>query len=108
MRLIILGLVATKPVFGVSDKAGLKPVYSVTETGWKIESSPVASLNMLLSEKRITKAVIRLRGCAVWSTPLLFAYLRRKGFSRRSLYKVRLIFRSNVSFYMIVDSRLHN
>ena len=108
MRLIIMGLAVTKSVLGVSDKAGLKPVYLVTETGWKIEISPVASLDMLFSEKRITKAVIRLRGCAVWSMPLLFAYLRRQGFSRRCLYKVRLIFKSNVSFCMIVDSRLHN
>ena len=108
MRLIMMSLVATKPVFGVSDKAGLKPVYLVTETGWKIEISPVASLDMLLSEKRIAKAMIRLRGSAGWSAPLLFACLRRQGFLRRGLYKVRLIFRSNVSFYMIVDSRLHN
>ena len=27
-----MDLVATKPVFGVSDKAGLKPVSSATET----------------------------------------------------------------------------
>ena len=27
-----MGLVATKPVFGVADKAGLKPVSLVTET----------------------------------------------------------------------------
>ena len=30
--LVYLGLVATKPVFGVSDKARLKPVPSATET----------------------------------------------------------------------------
>ena len=52
-----MGLVATKPVFGVSDKASL------------------ASLDVVLSKRQITKALIRLRGCAGWSSRLLFAYL---------------------------------
>ena len=38
---------------------------------------------MVLSKKRITKALIRLRGCAGWSAPLLFATLRRQVFSWR-------------------------
>ena len=75
-----MGLDATKPVFGVSDEARLKPVSSATETSQKIELSFVASLDMVLSKKRITKAVIRLRGCAGWSAPVLFASPRR--FSR--------------------------
>ena len=33
---------------------------------------------MALSNKRITKALIRLRGCAGWSAPLLFANPRRQ------------------------------
>ena len=33
---------------------------------------------MVLSEKRITKALIRLRGCAGWSAPVLFANPRRQ------------------------------
>ena len=45
---------------------------------YKIEISPVASLNMVLSKKRITKALIRLRGCAGWSAPVLFAKPRRQ------------------------------
>ena len=44
-------LVVRKPVFGVSVEARLKAVYSATETSWKIEISPVASLDMLLSKK---------------------------------------------------------
>ena len=55
-----LGLVARKSVFGVSDKARLKPVSSATETSLKIEISIMASLHMVLSKKRITKALIRL------------------------------------------------
>ena len=78
-----LGRVVTKPVFGVPDKARLNPVSSATETSWKIEMSPVASLHMILSIKRITKALIRLRGCAGWSAPVMFANPRRQVFSRR-------------------------
>ena len=37
---------------------------------------------------QITKALIRLRGCADWSAPLLFANPRRQVFSRRGPYDV--------------------
>ena len=37
-----LGLIATKPVFRVSDKARFKPVSPATETILQIEISPVA------------------------------------------------------------------
>ena len=68
-----MGLAATKPVFGVSDKASFKSISSATETREKVEISLVVSLHILLSKKRITKALIRLRGCAGWSAPVLFA-----------------------------------
>ena len=90
-----MGCVATKPVFGVSDKASFKPVSSATETSYKIEISLVGSLHTVLSKKRITKALIRLRGCAGWSAPLLFANHQRQVFSGRGPYSmigfVRLI-----------------
>ena len=38
-----MGLVARKPVFGVSDKERFKPVSSATETSKKIDISFVAS-----------------------------------------------------------------
>ena len=38
---------------------------------------------MMLYNTQITKALIRLRGCAGWSVPLLFAYIRRQGFLPR-------------------------
>ena len=38
---------------------------------------------MMLSNKQITKALIRLSGCAGWSAPLLLAIPRRQVFSRR-------------------------
>ena len=68
-----MGLIATKPVFGVSDKARLKPGPSARKTSWKIKILLVASLNMILSKTRITRALIRLRGCTGWSAPVLFA-----------------------------------
>ena len=46
-----MGLMAIKPVFGVSDKARCKPASSATETNLKIEISHVASLHMILSKK---------------------------------------------------------
>ena len=38
---------------------------------------------MILHGKRITKALISLRGCAGWSAPVLFANPRRQVFSRQ-------------------------
>ena len=43
---------------------------------------------MILSNKRMKKALIRLRGCAGWSTLLLFANLRRQVFSRRGPFNM--------------------
>ena len=50
-----------------------KPVYSATETCYKIEILTVESFDMILSKIKITKALVRLRGCAGWSAPVLFA-----------------------------------
>ena len=46
---------------------------------------------MILFIKRITKALIRLRGCAGWSAPVLFANPRRQVFSRRGPYLLQEI-----------------
>ena len=60
----------TKPVFGVSDKARLKPVSSDTQTN---EKNEIQLLKIkILFNKQITKALTRLRGCAGWSASLLF------------------------------------
>ena len=46
---------------------------------------------MKLSSKRITKALICLRGCAGWSAPLLFANHRSQVLSRRGpIFIIRL------------------
>ena len=42
---------------------------------------------MIHFKKRITKALIRLCGCAGWSAPLLFANPGRQVFSRQGPYK---------------------
>ena len=67
--LIILSRDGTKPVFRVSYKASFKLISLSTDTSYKIEISPVACLHMVLSKKRITKALIRLRGCTGLSAP---------------------------------------
>ena len=56
-----MGLNSKKPFLGVLDKARLK-----------LEILLVSNLDMILSEKIITKALIR-HICAGWSVPLLFA-----------------------------------
>ena len=45
-------------------------------------------------KKRITKALIRLGGCAVWSAPVSFANSRRQVFSRQGPFTVCPFFRS--------------
>ena len=61
-------------VFGVFDQVRLKPVCAATETSYGLETSAIASSGIILSRQRTTKALIRLRGCAGWTAPLLFAY----------------------------------
>ena len=104
-----MGLVATKSVFVISDKAKFKPTCSTRETSWKIEIWLVASPDMILSNEPITKALIRLRWCAGWSVGLLFANPQRQVFSRRgSKYKCTcsgiLVDKiSNVFFWVFIN-----
>ena len=76
-----LSLLSRKHVFGVSDEASFKPVSSATEISYIVEISPFANLHMIRFKKRITKALIRLRGCAGWSAPL-FSQTPEDRFSR--------------------------
>ena len=46
---------------------------SATETSKKIENLLVTNFDMILSNKQIKNALIRLHGYAGWSAPLLFA-----------------------------------
>ena len=69
-----MSLATRKPVFGVCDQVRLKPTCTATETSWRLETLDIEIRGIILSKQWITKALIRLRGCAGWSAPLLFAY----------------------------------
>ena len=62
-----------KSVSRVSEKVRFKPACTATRTSSKIENLLVTSLDIILPNKQITKALIRLPGCAGWSASLLFA-----------------------------------
>ena len=59
---------------GVSDQVRLKLACSATEASMRLEILVTETRDITLSRQRTTKALIRLRGCAGWSAPLLFAY----------------------------------
>ena len=86
-----------------------KSFSSATETSYKIVISPVAKLHMILSKMRITKALIRLSGCAGWSAPVLFEKNRRQIFSRRGPFifieKIYLIKGSSETNIVILHSK---
>ena len=60
--------------FGFCDQLILKPVCSATEATSSLEILDIARRGIILSRQRTTKALIRLRGCAGSSAPLLVAY----------------------------------
>ena len=73
-----LSYVTRKPVFQVCDQLRLKPACSAAETSQGFEILAIASKGIILSKQQTTKALIRLRGCAGWSAPLLFAYVKNR------------------------------
>ena len=58
---------------GIVEQVRFKPVCSATEACWKFETLDLASIRIILSKQRTIKVLIRLRWCAGWSAPLLFA-----------------------------------
>ena len=79
-----MGLGATKSVFEVSDRASFKPVSTATETSYKIEISPVASLDMIDTfQKANNKGADQIARMQGWSAPVLFKNPRRQVFSRQ-------------------------
>ena len=58
----------------VCDQLRFKPACSASEASYRLDISDLETRNIILSKERTTKALIRLRGCAGWSVPLLFAY----------------------------------
>ena len=76
---------------GVSDQARHKPACTATEASQSLEISAIESRDIILFKQRTTKVLIRLRGCAGWSAPLLFAYDIRHIFSWPGSYKSWLL-----------------
>ena len=68
----------------VCEQVRLKLACSPTETSWSLEILDIESIGIVLSMKRITKTLIRLRGCAGWSASLIFAY----GINKRGSFAV--------------------
>ena len=58
----------------VSDQVRLKLACSTTEASMRLEILDTETRDITLSRQWTTKALIRLRRCAGWSAPLLFAY----------------------------------
>ena len=71
-----MGLHVRKPVLQVSDEVRFKPTCSATETSYKIEISLIAILDIILSDKRIKKALIRLCGYVGWSARVVHKPLK--------------------------------
>ena len=66
---------------GVSNQARHKAACAATDASYSLEISAIESRDIILPKQRTTKALTRLRGCAGWSVPLLFAYDIRHIFS---------------------------
>ena len=66
---------------GVFDQVTFKPACPATEASLYLDTLDIASIHIILSRQRTTKVLIRLRGCAGWSTHLLFAYGLRHVFT---------------------------
>ena len=86
-----MGVDATKPVLGVSSgfptERHSNQVPQLLRLAKKLNIGLYqASLYMILSNKQMTKAQIRLYGCAGWSAPLLFTNHRRQIFSHQGPY----------------------
>ena len=75
------------PSPGFPTKASLKPVPSAKKARLKIEMfSQEASLGTILIKKQTTKLLMRLRGCAGWSGPLLLQIPDRFSQSQSNCY----------------------
>ena len=82
---ILLSLVMRNPVFRVCDQVRLKLACSATETSTSLEILDLESLGIILSRQWTTKMLIRLRGCAGWSAPVLRIW-KKTGFLMMWLY----------------------
>ena len=84
----------------IFDQIRFKSVCSATEASQNLETLDIPSIHIILSTQRTTKVLIRLRGCAGWSAPLLFAYDIRHIFAWPGSYNI-MHFSLNVSIQYI-------
>ena len=70
---------------GVSTKSVSNQSPQLKRLAWKLKFH-LQQVYIWHFPKRKKKALIRLRGCAGWSAPVLFTNPRRQGFSRRGPY----------------------
>ena len=75
---VYMGLVARNPVIGVSDQVMLEISCSASENTKNSGISIVGSIDINTSNKRATKALIRLCGCAGRYASLLLANPQRQ------------------------------
>ena len=73
MGILNVGIYARKPVFGVSDQVKPSQPPQLQRLARKFEILLVASFDMMLSIKEITKVLIWTSRCAGWSATFLFA-----------------------------------
>ena len=82
-----MSLVMRKHVFGSFQPGQTQLARSATEASMRLEILVTETRDITLSRQRTTKVLIRLRGCAGWSAPLLFAYDTRHVFSWPGSYE---------------------
>ena len=93
----------TKCVFGSFRPSQTQPACTATEVSYSLEISAKESRDIILSKQQRTKVLIRLRGCAGWSAPLLFAYDIRHIFSwpcSYALLKIPLWYRIRILYLL--------
>ena len=73
-----------------------------------LEILDLASVGYILSSQRTTKTLIRLRGCTVWSVPLLFAYGIRQVFSWWGSFPVMGWLNQNLTYNICFSVAWHN
>ena len=71
---------------GVSTKSVSNQSPQLKRLAWKLKFHLQQVYIWYFPKSKKKKALIRLRGCAGWSAPVLFTNPRRQGFSRRGPY----------------------
>ena len=98
--------VTAKAVFRVCDQVRLKPACSATETSYSLEILDLASIYIILSKQRTTKALIRLHVCA-----FVVRIWHKTGFLMMRLNSTYILLRSKVDMiyvWLVLEDREHS